>query len=119
MLARDATDSAIAKFGTPIVYVDELGERFPACPAGLSHATPWTACYFVRRQHCISDGSQRQNTTSAPLGDGLQVLRRACLHGTLVRRVPDESEDLSVPSAKARSSESIRCSYDLPDSSLI
>ena len=29
LAARDATDAAIAKPGTPIVRVDELGERFP------------------------------------------------------------------------------------------
>jgi hypothetical protein len=35
--ARDATHAAIVNPGTPIVRVDELGERFAACPGGAFH----------------------------------------------------------------------------------
>jgi hypothetical protein len=31
LAARDATDAAIAKLGTPVVRVNELDERFAAC----------------------------------------------------------------------------------------
>src|SRR6266446_8473198 len=35
--ARDATHAAIVNPGMPIVRVDELGERFAACPGGAFH----------------------------------------------------------------------------------